>query len=249
MGRLLRGLLIPFLFLGLWELAAKSGWLVYESLSWPSAILVAGLGALLDGSILLSTWQTCQAALLGLVIGVSIGVMLGAILGLWTPVARMAGPTFDALRAIPAVALMPLCLLMFGWGLSMEATVVAYACTWPVLIATWAAVRGVEPRLLEVADVLEMRFSERLRKIVLPAAFARINVGVRIALGVALVVAVTVEIAVNPRGLGYSLVLAQQSLKADLMYAQLLWLALIGYLLNAILKTVEAPGGGARRGP
>ena len=248
MGRLLRSLLLPALFLGFWEFAAQSGWLVYDSLSWPSAILVAGLGALMDGSLLLATWQTCQAALLGLFIGASIGVLLGSILGLWGFMARMAGPTFDALRAIPSIALMPLFLLMLGWGLSMEASVVAYACTWPVLIATWAAVRGVEPRLLEVADVLEMRFGERLRKIVLPAAFARINVGLRIALGVALVVAVTVEIAVNPRGLGYSLVLAQQSLKADLMYAQLLWLALIGYLLNAILKTVDAPGGGARRG-
>jgi NitT/TauT family transport system permease protein len=248
MGRLLRGALLPVLFLLFWEFAAKSGWLVYDSLSWPSAILVAGLGALRDGSLLLATWQTCQAALLGLLIGSAIGVLLGSILGLWSFMARMAGPTFDALRAIPSIALMPLFLLMMGWGLSMEASVVAYACTWPVLIATWAAVRGVEPRLLEVADVLEMQFSERLRKIVLPAAFARINVGLRIALGVALVVAVTVEIAVNPRGLGYSLVLAQQSLKADLMYAQLLWLALIGYLLNAILKTVDAPGGGARRG-
>ena len=248
MQRLARGALLPVLFLLVWEAAAKSGLLIYESLSWPSAIFIAGMGALADGSILVSTWQTCQAALLGLFIGSCVGILLGAILGLWTPVARMAGPTFDALRAIPAVALMPLFLLMFGWGLSMEAAVVAYACTWPVLIATWAAVRGVEPRLLEVADVLEMRFGERLRKIVLPAAFVRINVGVRIALGVALVVAVTVEIAVNPRGLGYSLVLAQQSLKADLMYAQILWLALIGYLLNAMLKTVEAPGGGARRG-
>lgn len=247
MGRLLRGALLPILFLLLWEFAAKSGWLVYDSLSWPSAILRAGLGALMDGSLLLATWQTCQAALLGLFIGSTIGVLLGSILGLWNFMARMAGPTFDALRAIPSIALMPLFLLMLGWGLSMEASVVAYACTWPVLIATWAAVRGVEPRLLEVADVLEMQFSERLRKIVLPAAFARINVGLRIALGVALVVAVTVEIAVNPRGLGYGLVLAQQSLKADLMYAQLLWLALIGYLLNALLKTVDGPGDGARR--
>ena len=245
MGRLLRGALLPILFLLLWEFAAKSGWLVYDSLSWPSAILRAGLGALMDGSLLLATWQTCQAALLGLFIGSTIGVLVGSILGLWNFMARMAGPTFDALRAIPSIALMPLFLLMLGWGLSMEASVVAYACTWPVLIATWAAVRGVEPRLLEVADVLEMQFSERLRKIVLPAAFARINVGLRIALGVALVVAVTVEIAVNPRGLGYGLVLAQQSLKADLMYAQLLWLALIGYLLNALLKTVD--GDGARR--
>ena len=247
MGRFWRGALIPVTFLAIWEISARTGVLVYESLSYPSAVLSAGVGALIDGSILMSTWETCQAALLGLAIGSAIGVLLGSVLGLWSSMARMAGPTFDALRAIPAVALMPLGLLMFGWGLSMEAVVVAYACTWPVLISTWAAVHGVEPRLLEVADVLEMRFAERLWKIVLPAAFARINVGIRIALGVALVVAVTVEIAVNPRGLGYSLVLAQQSLKADLMYAQILWLALIGFLLNAVLRTVETPGQSGRR--
>jgi NitT/TauT family transport system permease protein len=247
MQRVWRGALIPVVFLAIWEISARTGVLVYESLSYPSAIFAAGMGALADGSILLSTWQTCQAALLGLAIGSAVGMLLGAVLGLWTGMARMAGPTFDGLRAIPAVALMPLGLLMFGWGLSMEACVVAYACTWPVLIATWAAVRGVEPRLLEVADVLEMRFGERLWKIVLPAAFARINVGIRIALGVALVVAVTVEIAVNPRGLGYSLVLAQQSLRADLMYAQILWLALIGFLLNAVLRTVETPGQSGRQ--
>ena len=241
MQRFLRGALFPVAFLLFWEFATRAGWLRYDSLSWPTAIARAGWTALLDGSILLSTWETCQSALLGLAIGAAIGILLGAILGLWTPVARMAGPTFDALRAIPSIAWMPVGLLVFGWGIRMEAAVVAYATTWPILIATWAAVRGVEPRLLEVADVLEMNFRERLFKIVLPAAFGRINVGVRIALGVALVVAVTVEIAVNPRGLGYSLVLAQQSLRADLMYAQLLWLALIGFLLNAALKTVDAP--------
>ena len=247
MRRLLRGALFPVSFLAFWEFCAQSGLLRYDSLSWPSAIAAAFWTALLDGSILLSTWQTCQSALLGLAIATVIGILLGAILGLWTPVARMAGPTFDALRAIPSIAWMPVALLVFGWGIAMESTVVAYACTWPILIATWAAVRGVEPRLLEVADTLEMGFWERLWKIVLPAAFGRINVGLRIALGVALVVSVTVEIAVNPRGLGYALVLAQQSLRADLMYAQILWLALIGFLLNAALKTVDsarASGGG-----
>ena len=249
MERLWRGALIPVALLAIWEAAARSGALVYDSLSFPSAILRAGLGALADGSILVATWQTCEGALTGLVFGTVVGILLGSVLGLWSSVARMAGPTFDALRAIPAVALMPIALLMFGWGLSMEATVVAYACTWPVFIATWSAVRGIEPRLLEVADVLEMGFAERLRKIVLPAAFARINVGVRLALGVALVVAVTVEIAVNPRGLGYSLVLAQQSMKSDLMFAEILWLALLGYILNAALRTVETPVHAGRSAP
>jgi NitT/TauT family transport system permease protein len=243
MQRLWRGALIPVVVLALWEMSARTGALAYESLSFPSAIARAGRDALLDGSILRSTWETCQSALFGLAVGAVLGILLGAILGLSNLAARMAGPTFDALRAIPSVALMPLGLLMFGWGLSMEVSVVAYACCWPILISTWAAVRGVEPRLLEVADALEMNFAERLFKIVLPAAFARINVGVRVALGVALVVAVTVEIAVNPRGLGYALVLAQQSLKPDLMFAQIVWLALIGFALNALLRTVETPRG------
>ncbi|MDB5641990.1 MAG: hypothetical protein JWN07_1307, partial [Hyphomicrobiales bacterium] len=143
MQRILKGALVPVAFLLVWELAALSGALVYESLSQPSAILRAGLGAVLDGSILIATWQTCEGALLGLAIGSVVGILLGSMLGLSSSLAAVTGPTFDALRAIPAVALMPLALLMFGWGVSMEATVVAYACAWPVLIATWAAVRGV----------------------------------------------------------------------------------------------------------
>ena len=127
---------------------------------------------------------------------------------------------------------------MFGFGVSMEATIVAYACVWPILIVTISAVKAIEPRLLEVADTLEMNFAERLRKIILPAAFVRINVGLRVATGIALVVAVTVEIVLNPRGLGYSLMLAQQSLRVDIMYAQLLWLCVIGYVLNALLRNI-----------
>ncbi len=87
-------------------------------------------------------------------------------------------------------------------------------------------------RLLEVAAVLELPVWKRMTKIVLPAAFARINVGLRVAAAISLVVAVTIEIVLNPRGLGYHLVLAQQSLHIGLMWAQLVWLCLLGFVLN-----------------
>jgi ABC-type nitrate/sulfonate/bicarbonate transport system permease component len=127
---------------------------------------------------------------------------------------------------------------MFGFGVGLEASIVAYACVWPIMIVTTTAVRNIEPRLLDVADVMEMTFVEKLRKIILPAAFARINVGLRVAAGIALVVAVTTEIVLNPRGLGYSLILAQQSLNVALMYAQLVWLCVVGMLLNAVLRAL-----------
>jgi ABC-type nitrate/sulfonate/bicarbonate transport system permease component len=237
--RLLRGLAVPVALAVLWEGTSRADILRFDYLSRPSDILEAGTLGLLDGSILLATWQTFEAALSGLLLAAAIGILGGALLGLSATAERIVGPTTEALRPIPAVAFIPLSLLLFGFGLPMEAMVVAYACVWPILIATIHAVRGIEPRLLEVARALELSFVTTLREVILPAALGRINVGLRVAAGFALVVAVTVEIIVNPRGLGYGLIVAQQSLRVDLMYAQLLWLSLVGYALNAALRTVR----------
>jgi ABC-type nitrate/sulfonate/bicarbonate transport system permease component len=241
-------MIFPVALLALWEAVSRLSALQLEFLSRPSAILAAGIQALADGSILLATWQTFEAALFGLALATVAGVGIGAVLGLSRLAERTVGPTIEALRPIPAVAFIPVTLLLFGFGLPMEGLVVAYACIWPVLLATLAAVRGIEPRLLEVARTLEMSFADTMRKIVLPAALGRINVGVRVAAGFALVVAVTVEIVVNPRGLGYSLILAQQSLRIDLMYAHLVWLGVLGCVMNALLRSVRTadpslPGG------
>lgn len=243
MRRRIRGASIPILFVALWEAGSRAGALPNDTFSRPLDIVVAGARAFTDGSILIATWQTIEAALAGFAFAASVGVLCGALLGLAPRLERIVGPTVDALRPIPAIALMPLALLMFGFGLTMEASVVAFACVWPVLLVTIAAVRGIEPRLLELARTLEMPFGSSLRKIILPAALARIVVGLRVSVGVSLVVAITVEIVINPRGLGYGMIIASQSLKPDLTYAQLLWLGFLGWGLN------EALSRAARRWP
>ena len=236
MRRYLVGAIIPVAFLVGWEASTRTGLLTLESLSRPSDILVAGYAALRDGSLLLATMETCETALLGLAIAVIAGIAVGAVLGLSSTAERIIGPTIEALRPIPAIAFMPLALMMFGFGVGLEASIVAYACVWPILIVTIAAVRAVEGRLLDVAAVLELPVWKKMAKIVLPAAFARINVGLRVAAAISLVVAVTVEIVLNPRGLGYRLILAEQSLEIGLMWAQLVWLCLLGYVLNLLLS-------------
>jgi NitT/TauT family transport system permease protein len=243
MRRLLLGALIPVSFLVIWEVSSRSGMLTLESLSRPSDIIAAGYAALCDGSLLLATLQTCETALLGFAIAAVMGIAIGTILGLSPTVERVAGPTIEALRPIPAIAFMPLALMMFGFGIGLEASIVAYACIWPILIVTIAAVRGIEGRLIEVGAVLELPLWKRMTKIVLPAAFARINIGLRVAAAISLVVAVTIEIVLNPRGLGYHLILAQQSLHIDLMWAQLVWLCLLGFGLNLVLSRVGSGSG------
>lgn len=241
-----RGATLPLLLFIVWEAASRLSQVKFDYLSSPIAILTAGYRALVDGSVILSTWQTLEAAIVGLLLAIAIGVSVGALIGLSRFAEVTALPTIEGLRAIPSVAFIPLALLLFGYGLSMEGSVVLYACVWPVLIATIDGVRGVEPRLLEVGRALQFSFLESLWKIGLPAALARILVGIKIAAGFALVVAVTVEIVVNPRGLGYALVVAQQKLDVDLMYAQLLWLGLLGVALNIAIERIGALAPGSK---
>ena len=245
MRRALRGGLIPVVLVVLWQGLSYASFFPMDTMSRPSVILVAAAKGLADGSILLATWQTIEAALTGFLISAVAGILLGVILGLSRRLERIVGPTVDALRPVPAVALIPLSLLLFGFGLKMEAAVIVFACIWPILIVTIAAVRGVEPRLLEVARVLEMPFWTRLRKIILPAALGRITVGLKLAVGIALVVAVTVEIVLNPRGLGYGMIIAQQTLRSGVMWAELVWLGLLGWALNFGLEAAVSrwPGG------
>ena len=118
---------------------------------------------------------------------------------------------------------------------------------WPLLILTRAAVRGVEPRLMEVSRALRLTPGARVTKIVIPAALPRIFVAFRLAAGIALIVSVTVEIAINPLGLGHAIMTAQQALRPDLMLAYLVWLGIVGWGLNALLAVGAAAAVRPRR--
>ena len=80
--------------------------------------------------------------------------------------------TIELLRPIPSVAVIPIALVALGFGYRLEIAIVAFACFWPLLILSRAAVAGVEPRLIEVARALRLSPLQRTIKIVAPAALA-----------------------------------------------------------------------------
>lgn len=235
----LRGFVLPLAILALWEFASRSGFIIAESMSFPSAIAIAGWGAVRDGSLLQATRETFGAALAGMALGAALGIACGIAFGLWRLLAALMRLSTEALRPIPSVALIPLALLIYGFGYRMEIAVVAFACFWPLLIVTESAVRGIEPRLIEVSRALGLSLTQRVFKIVLPAALPRVFVGLRLAAAVALVVAVTVEITANPIGLGYALIVAQESMKPDRMFVFLVWIGFLGWLVNAVLLRAQ----------
>lgn len=234
-----KGLVAPAALIVAAEFAMRVNGSTSMSLAAPSDIAAALAGALLDGSMLAATRDTLISAGAGLAIGGMLGLSLGILFGLVRPVDRLMEVTVEAIRPIPSVAVLPIAMLVFGFGYSMEIAIVAFSCLWPIMIYTRSAMAGIEPRLLEVARGLRLSPWARISKIVLPAALPRILVAFRLAAAIALVVAVTVEIAINPLGLGYGILVAQQGLQPALMLAYLVWIGIVGWALNAVLSVAQ----------
>ncbi|MGM5000332.1 ABC transporter permease [Tardiphaga sp. 538_B7_N1_4] len=235
----LKAAILPVGLLIVLEIWARSVDIHSDALAPPSAVVLALFQAFGDGSILAATRDTLASAFAGLVVGGAIGLFLGIALGIFQPLDRLMEVTIESLRPIPSIALLPIALIALGFGYRMEIVIVAFACVWPILILSRAAVRSIEPRLIEVSRALRLSPSDRVRKIIIPAALPRIFLAFRLAAGIALIVAVTVEIAINPIGLGAGIMIAQQALRPDLMLAYLLWIGLIGYALNAGLLAAQ----------
>jgi len=231
----LKGLLLPVLLLVLWEISFRVSGIQSDSIAAPSQIAVAFWTALADGTIVRRTGETLRAAMTGLAIGGGSGLVLSIIIGLVPPIARLLQFSFEVLRPVPAVALIPVAILVLGFGYGMEIALVAFATFWPVLIYGHAAIVNIEPQLLDVSRVLRLNPFSRITKVVLPATMPRYFVAFRLAVAVALIVAITVEIAANPIGIGYELMQASQSLRPALMFAMVLWIGIVGWTLNAVL--------------
>lgn len=229
-----RGAAAPLVLLGLLEGWTRGPGRHSDALAPPSAAVLALGRAVADGSLLQATGFTLWSAALGL----AIGFIGGTLIGTWLGLSRQAGAwgflTVEVLRPIPSVALIPLAMLVFGFGVRMESAVVAFAVFWPMLVLAQAAARQVDPRLLEVASALGLSTVARLGKIVLPSMVPRLFVALRLGVSIALVVAVTVEIAANPHGMGYAIMVSQQSLDPALMLAWLFWIAVVGYAVNVL---------------
>lgn len=235
-----RGIVVPVLLLLLLaEVGFRAAIGSSDSLAPPSRAIAALVEVFRDGSLLAGTARTLGAMLAGLALGALGGLAAGIALGFSDVLRRAVFLTVEMLRPIPSVALLPLSLLIFGFGYRMEIAVIAFATFWPSLILTQSAVAQIEPRLIEVARLMGLTRMQTAWKVVLPAAAPRLMTGLRLAAGLALVVAVTAEIVSNPQGLGHDLMIAQETLRPERMFAVLFWVGMIGWGKNAALLRLE----------
>lgn len=167
------------------------------------------------------------------------GVLLGSALGLSRRLAAYVDPLLAFARAIPPPVLLPVFLVAIGANDRMRVALIATGALWPVLVNTMAGVRSVHPTQLDTATTFGLSPWRRFTGVVLPAAMPSIFAGLRVSLSLALILMVISELVASTNGIGFELIQAQRSFAVVDLWASIVLLALLGYLLNTLLVAVE----------
>jgi NitT/TauT family transport system permease protein len=233
------GWIVPLLLVVALELAIRSGRFEGLQLPRPGAIAGALRQMLEDGSLTRTTGQTMASASIGWAIGAGIGLAAGLLLGQLRALVHSATLSASVVLAVPSVALVPVVMLVIGFGSRMETTVVAVACCVPMLLHTTAAMARVDPRLKPLAAVLRMGRWQRGVTLVAPAVLPALGRALRLSAVVGFLTAITIEVAANPQGLGYAVVVAQQTLRPETMFALLTWVAVLAFAIGAGMSLLQ----------
>lgn len=226
-------------FLLLWQLAVQFGIVNKLFVATPIASFGVVFNRLVNGDLLASVAATSGRMILGWLLASLVGILLGALIGSARLAQDLLMPTLEALRPLPASAIIPVAILLFGLNDSMSVAVVAFGSLWPVLLATIYGFRSVPPQLREVGDMLEMGKLRYFFTIALPSASLDILPGLKIGLGLSLILTVVTEMQASLGGVGYDIFMAQRSYRSADLYAGLITIGAIGFLINQVLLIVE----------
>lgn len=175
----------------------------------------------------------------GYALGLALGILAGVALGRLPIVRRAANPVVAFFLTLPAVALLPVFVLVFGIGTQLQVGIIAFAVFFYVLVTTADAIRTMEPVLLDVAASFHIRGRRRLLFVLLPSAVPQILSAARVTLSIGILVMVVSEMVGSSRGIGAVTLLAQQDFNYRQMWAGMLLLAVLGIGLNALFSLGE----------
>lgn len=231
-------LLAALVFFGAWELYGQLG---NALLLPPVSAVVTGLFEITFGGPLLpALFSSLQLLFVGFGTALALGTLLGIAIGRYQLANRVFGPFLNAMYATPDIALLPLILLWFGFGMTGRVVVVFLAAFFPIMINTYAGVRDAPRDLLEVGSSFGVNTEVgRLRRVILPAALPLIMAGYRLGIGRAVVGMAVAEVYLRLGGLGTLIVQYGAAFRTDLLIAAILPLPLLGIGLTKVFERIE----------
>jgi sulfonate transport system permease protein len=233
------GLILPLAFLAVIEALVRASVLPEHLVPAPSTIAET-LWQLGGERLGRHIGASSMRVLAGFGIGSALALLLGAAMGLSRRLDALLDPAFQALRAIPSLAWVPILLLWMGIDEAPKITLVAIGAFFPVQLSVVAGIRGVDRKLIELGEVNRLSSRALFTRILLPASLPHIFTGLRTGLSLAWMFMVAAELIAATRGLGYLLSDGRETGRPDLVFGAILLLALLGKLSDSTLKAIEA---------
>ena len=235
--RTLQQLLIPVVLLALWWALSDSS----TSLYFPPLreIMTEFRDIWLFSEFTSVLMPTLRTFMVGYAISVILGVVLGLFLSAKPFVAEFIGPLMEFLRALPAIALVPVFMSVLGVGENMRLSIVVFASVWPVLLNTVDGVRGLDSVAKDTSISFRLPFWQKLLFVTLPGASPQIMAGARVALSLSLIAVIVTEMVSPASGVGAFAKSAQMRFDMSAMWSAVLLMGIVGYLLNNAFIVLE----------
>lgn len=235
--RIAVGLWLPVLLLLVWWVISAES----TSLFWPA------LSDILGTTGDLWFWEhtvtdllpSLRNMLLGLAIATFLGIVIGLVLGSFPKLYATADPAVELFRALPAVAILPIAILVLGLGDNMRIFVIVSGAIWPVLINTTAAIRGIDPTVRDVETAFDLSAASRFLRVRLSAALPQILAGVRVSLYISVALIVVSEMQGAGVGIGHFVLASQRNWAITDMWSGMVMLGLVGYGLAMLFRLLE----------
>jgi sulfonate transport system permease protein len=237
-------LVSPVAVLILWQVLSATGALPPSKLASPVTIGHTAYTLITTNN---PSYGTLQTSLLvsaerwgiGFSIGTVIAIVLALITGL-SPIGELTlDPIVQVLRSIPLLGILPLFIVWFGIGELPKDLIVLFGALFPMYVNTFAGIRGVDPKLLELSQVLGLSRWERIRHIVLPGSLAQALAGLRLGVVSSLLALVVGEQINANAGLGFMITQAESFLQNNIIIVALVVYAILGLLADWIVRVIE----------
>jgi len=225
------------LAVGLWELAARAGWVEDYLLPAPSEVARALVE---DRDLLLEdAWVTGQEVLLGFALALVAGVAIAVALHLSTLARRTVYPLVIASQAVPIVVIAPILVIWFGFGMTPKLIVIGLICFFPIAVNTLDGLRAVDPAQQKMLRTLGAGRWALLRRLELPAALPYLFSGAKVAVAVAVIGAVFGELVGSDAGLGHAIQVGMAQLLTARVFAAVLLLSVMAIALFGLISLAE----------
>lgn len=237
--RIVLGAIIPLAVLGIWQLIVTLGLVPAYRLPSPASVWLAGVDLFNRGQLYQAVAISTQRVLIGFAVGSIIGLIVASAVGLSKFASALLGPTLGAIRSVPSLAWVPLLILYLGINEDSKVTLIAIGAFFPVFTTVSAALRHVDPQLVEAGRAYGYTGTRLLGLVQLPAVVPSVISSLRLALAQSWLFLVAAELLGASLGLGFLLVDSQQNGRIDRLFLVIILLGILGKVTDALVGLLE----------